>query len=172
MAVARKKKKTVAISGGFDPIHIGHIRLIDEASRSGRVIVILNTDKWLLEKKGYYFMTLEERIELLKSIKKVGKVVVADDTDGTVAKTLRELKPDFFANGGAIDENSINEMELLACEESGIEMLYGIGGTKVQSSSQLVAKLSKNKEKGRSTMSEFKNIIDSFHSQNALLDEK
>ena len=172
MATSRKKKKVVAISGGFDPIHIGHIRLIHAASYFGRVVVILNTDQWLLKKKGYYFMTLEERIELLKSIKKVGKVVVAKDEDGTVAATLRELKPDYFANGGAIDEDSLCEQELAACKESGIELVYGIGGTKVQSSSRLVEKLKKNKKEEQSTMSDFKNIIDSFHSLNTLLDEK
>ena len=90
-------------------------------------------------------MTLEERIELLKSIKKVGKVIVAKDDDGTVAQSLRALKPDYFANGGAIDESSLCEQELLACKEENIELIYGVGGTKIQSSSRLVEKLKKNK---------------------------
>ena len=170
--MARKKRKVVAISGGFDPVHIGHLRLIQGAASHGRVIVILNTDKWLLDKKGYYFMTLEERIELLKSIKKVGKVIVAKDDDGTVAQSLRDLKPDYFANGGAIDESSLCEQELLACKEENIELIYGVGGTKIQSSSRLVEKLKKNKKGEKSTMSDFKDIIDSFHSLNVLSHDK
>jgi len=167
----KRKNKLVAISGGFDPIHIGHLQLIRAAAKYGRVVVILNTDQWLLDKKGYYFMTLEERIELLKSIKKVARVVVADDADGTVANTLRKVEPDYFANGGTIDEESICQREREVCDEVGIEMVFAIGGRKVQSSSELVKKLTKKKS-NRSGMDEFRDIIDSFHATNTSFSEK
>jgi cytidyltransferase-like protein len=69
--VTKKKKKVVAVSGGFDPIHIGHVRMILEARKLGNVIVFLNTDAWLKRKKGYVFMTWEERAEILLGIKGV-----------------------------------------------------------------------------------------------------
>lgn len=135
------EKKTVAVSGGMDPIHIGHIRMILDAAKDGDVIVILNSDNWLEEKKGYYFMTWEERAEILMAIKGVVKVVpTQDEEDDTVCNTLKYLKKeydlDYFANGGDRIESTTPEMKV--CEELGIEMLWNVGGGKVQSSSTLV----------------------------------
>ena len=62
-------KKYVIVSGGFDPIHSGHVRLINDASKYGSVIVIINSDDFLLEKKGYAFMSVEERVDIIKNIK-------------------------------------------------------------------------------------------------------
>ena len=64
-------EKIVCVSGGFDPIHIGHVRMIQDAARFGKVIVIANSDEWLMRKKGYVFMPYEERQEILYSIKGV-----------------------------------------------------------------------------------------------------
>ena len=88
------------VSGGFDPIHVGHIRMIIEASQFGDVIVVANSDEWLFRKKGYTFMGFHERREILMSIKGVIDVVSVDDEDGTVCSALRMHKPTFFANGG------------------------------------------------------------------------
>lgn len=131
-------KKTVMVSGGFDPIHVGHIRMIIEAAEHGNVIVVANSDEWLFRKKGYTFMGFQERKEILMSIKGVIDVVSVNDEDGTVCSALMEYKPTFFANGG--DRNDKNTPEKLVCEELGIQMLWNIGGQKIQSSSELVEK--------------------------------
>ena len=106
-------KKTVAISGGFDPIHIGHIRMIRDASNYGDVIVILNTDEWLKRKKGYVFMTFDQRKEIIEAIKGVKIVESALDEDGTVCKSLEKIQPDYFANGG--DRINTNTPEIQIC---------------------------------------------------------
>lgn len=134
---------TVAVSGGFDPIHKGHVRMIRAASAFGNVIVIANSDEWLIRKKGYVFMPFEERAEIIESIKGVSAVVKAKDDDETVCETLRDLKPDAFANGGDRKGNNVPEVAL--CDELGIKMLWNVGGEKIQSSSWLVEK-SKEKE--------------------------
>ena len=72
---------TVVVSGGFDPIHVGHVRMIIEAAKHGNVIVVANSDSWLMRKKGYIFMPFEERQEILASIKGVLRVESVDDTD-------------------------------------------------------------------------------------------
>ena len=94
----------MAVSGGFDPVHVGHVRMIREASTYGDVVVIINSDRWLKSKKGYVFMPWKERAEILESIKGVVSVVHATDDDGTVCDTLVDLKDilglDYFANGG------------------------------------------------------------------------
>lgn len=126
----------VAVSGGFDPIHIGHIRYIQEAAQYGDVHIYLNTDDWLVRKKGFSFMSLAERAEILWAIKGVTLVIPADDEDDTVWKTIQKFKPDFFAKGG--DRGPDNTPEAEICGHMGIEILYGIGGDKIQSSSELV----------------------------------
>jgi len=132
------KIPTVAVSGGFDPIHKGHVQMIREAAEYGRVIVILNSDDWLIRKKGYKFMSFEERAYIAGSIKGVSVVSYVDDTDGTVCEALKRIKPDYFANGG--DRIDTNTPEMTVCEELGIKMLWNIGGGKIQSSSDLVSK--------------------------------
>ncbi len=128
---------TVMVSGGFDPIHIGHVRMIQEAARDfGDVIVAVNSDDWLLRKKGYVFMPWEERAEIVRSITGVTKVVAFDDADNTACDAIRTYKPTFFANGG--DRTTENTPEQSACEESGVQMVWAVGGGKIQSSSDLV----------------------------------
>jgi D-beta-D-heptose 7-phosphate kinase/D-beta-D-heptose 1-phosphate adenosyltransferase len=128
-------KKSIMVSGGFDPIHKGHIRMIQEAARKGDVIVIINSDEWLMRKKGFVFMPFEERVEIIKSIKGVTSSLGIDDNDNTVCEALRKYRPDYFANGG--DRTNTNTPEMAVCEELGIEMLWEVGGGKVQSSSAL-----------------------------------
>jgi len=141
-----KKLKIVAVSGGFDPIHIGHIRMIKEARRLGdRLVVILNNDHWLLAKKGFVFMPQEERVEVLEAIESVDEVVLTehepDDLDRSVCAVLLKLRPNIFANGG--DKKNVCEIpEAVVCEEYNIEMAFNVGkGGKIQSSSWLTASL-------------------------------
>tara|TARA_R100000008_G_scaffold79291_1_gene60882 strand:+ start:924 stop:1445 length:522 start_codon:yes stop_codon:yes gene_type:complete len=128
---------TIMVSGGFDPVHIGHVRMIQEAAQYGNVIVVANSDEWLMRKKGYVFMPFEERAEILHSIKGVRRVEKVDDSDGTVCEALRRIKPTHFANGG--DRTNENTPEMDVCEELGITMVWEMGGGKIQSSSDLVA---------------------------------
>ncbi|MHA2052119.1 MAG: adenylyltransferase/cytidyltransferase family protein [Candidatus Hodarchaeales archaeon] len=133
------RNKTVMVSGGFDPVHVGHVRMIREAAEWGDVIVVINSDDWLKRKKGYVFMPWEERAEIMGNIKGVKVVTNVDDSDGTVCNALRHHKPSAFANGGDRKKNNTPEMEV--CDELGIQMLWGIGGKdKPQSSSWLVNK--------------------------------
>jgi len=133
--------RTVAVSGGFDPIHVGHVRMILDAASHGEIVVVIaNSDEWLERKKGYVFMSFEERAEILSNIKGVDYVIKAEDADDTVCETLKKLKPDIFANGG--DRKSGNIPEYALCDELGIEMVFGVGGNdKPQSSSWLVNKV-------------------------------
>lgn len=134
-------EKIVCVSGGMDPIHVGHVRMILEASKFGDVVVILNSDQWLLRKKGFSFMPWEERAEILRAIRGVADVVRVNDEDGTVCEALRRIKPDYFANGG--DRKNENTPEVSLCLELDIKMLWCVGGEKIQSSSELVSLASK-----------------------------
>jgi len=127
---------TVCVSGGFDPVHVGHLRMIQDSAQYGNVIVIVNSDEWLLRKKGYIFMPFEERCEILRGFSAVHQVVAVDDSDGTVCEALAHLSPDYFANGG--DRKSDNVPELIVCEKNNITPLWNVGGGKIQSSSDLV----------------------------------
>ena len=131
----------VAISGGFDPIHSGHIDYIREARKFGKLLVILNTDKWLIEKKGNYFMDYETRKYILENIKGIWKVVPQIDEDMSVSKSLEYYKPDIFAKGGDRGPDNIPEYE--TCKQLGIEMKFNVGkdpvkGSKYQSSSWIL----------------------------------
>tara|TARA_R110002020_G_scaffold114349_1_gene262978 strand:- start:115 stop:573 length:459 start_codon:yes stop_codon:yes gene_type:complete len=136
-------KKTIVVSGGFDPIHVGHLRMMQEAAQHGLLTVVLNSDEWLLKKKGYVFMPWEERAELIESYNFVNQVVMAQDKDKTVVKSLDELRPDIFANGG--DRENTNTPEAKFCRENDIEMMFGIGGGKIQSSSTIVKEVTQKK---------------------------
>ena len=141
-----KKMVVVAVSGGFDPIHFGHVRMIKAAKALGdELVVILNNDNWLTAKKGFFFMPELERKEILEAINGVDRVVITDhavgDPDKSVCRALREIKPDIFANGGDRHPEGDPVPEVEVCKELGIEMVYNVGaGGKIQSSSWLVAK--------------------------------
>ena len=139
-----KRVPIIAVSGGFDPIHKGHVQMIREAAEYGNVIVFLNSDEWLVRKKGFNFMSFEERAYIVGSIKGVGIVTHVDDSEGTVCSALRRFKPDYFANGG--DRVAKNTPEMNTCEEIGITMLWNVGGGKIQSSSDLVRKVKGDKK--------------------------
>jgi|TARA_R110002020_G_scaffold84472_8_gene209242 cytidyltransferase-like protein len=125
----------VAVSGGFDPMHAGHVQLFELASKIGKVVVILNSDDWLTRKKGKAWMEFKDRAYVLQSCRFVTGVVPVDDSDDTVCQALREMRPDFFANGG--DRVSSNTPELFVCKKIGVEMLFNVGGEKIYSSSDV-----------------------------------
>jgi len=141
----KKEKETVwvAVSGGFDPLHIGHVRLFKAAKALGdKLVVIVNNDNWLQMKKGFVFMPQKERVEIIRAFPFVDKVVTTDhkinDPDRSVVRALRKLKPAIFANGG--DRFAKNVPEVAACEELGIQMIFRVGqGGKIQSSSSMVS---------------------------------
>lgn len=147
-----KKPKVVAVSGGFDPLHIGHVRMMQEAKKLGdKLVVILNNDNWLKIKKGQGFMPETDRKEIIEAIGCVDEVVItshASDFDYTnalsksVCAELAKIKPHVFANGGDRFADDIPEFKL--CRELGIEMIFNVGhGGKVRSSSSLLADYSK-----------------------------
>lgn len=129
----------VAISGGFDPLHRGHVRMIEDAALFGRVHVYLNKDEWLIRKKGYVFMPWEDRAAILMAMKGVELVVPVIDTDDTVCETIKTFKPDIFANGG--DREPGNTPELKVCNDLKIRTIFSVGGRKIQSSSELVKRI-------------------------------
>ena len=137
----KKERKVVAISGGFDPVHVGHVRMIKAAAKLGDVIIITNSDAWVKRKKGYVFMPWVERQEILAEFKGVIDVIEAWDEDDTVCKTLERVKPDIFANGG--DRKGDNTPEVELCMDLGIELAWNVGGDKIQSSSELVENMKK-----------------------------
>ena len=138
-----KQKTTVMVSGGFDPVHAGHIRMILEASKTGDVIVIANSDQWLFRKKGFVFMDFEQRAEILNAVKGVIIVDSVDDSDGTVCDAIRRHNPTYFANGG--DRGRTNTPEQQVCEELGVKMLWSVGGDEKRESSSEWVKRAKNK---------------------------
>jgi cytidyltransferase-like protein len=133
---------TVAVSGGFDPVHIGHIRSFREAKKLGdKLMIILTRDDQLIRKKGYYFMPFEERKEILERIEGVDRVVPNIDDDITSNESLEYYRPDIFAKGGDRTEDNMPEIEKDLCTKIGCKIVYGIGGDKIQSSSSLVERV-------------------------------
>ena len=127
----------ILVSGGFDPIHEGHLDYIEEASEYGRVIVALNSDDWLIRKKGWFMQSWSSRARILKSLRIVYDVIQFNDDDNTVCDALRRVIPFYFANGG--DRTTPNPEEHIVCQELGIQELFNIGGGKTFSSSELVS---------------------------------
>jgi len=147
----KKKIKIVAVSGGFDPIHIGHIRLFQEAKKLGdKLIVILNNDHWFKVKGKPVFMSAEERKEIIEALGCVDEVFISKHAENTkdvsVCNELLKIKPHIFANGG--DRFADNIPELKLCNELGIKMVFNVGhGGKIRSSSQLLKEYSKKVKK-------------------------
>ena len=147
------RKSVIVLSGGFDPVHRGHLRMFREASWLGHhVIVGLNSDDWLTRKKGKPFMPWEERKEVLESMRYINQVLPFDDSDDTASDliervhslyTRKELEYEasdlnhmgfyeyyqiYFANGGDRGKGNVPEVEI--CKDVGVEMLWGVGGGK------------------------------------------
>ncbi|MEK7219299.1 MAG: adenylyltransferase/cytidyltransferase family protein [Patescibacteria group bacterium] len=148
----KKPKKVVMVSGGFDPVHIGHVRMFEAAKKLGdKLVVVINNDNWLKFKKGYTFMSDTDRKEIIESFRPVDEVMLTshepNTDDITVCRELELIRPHVFANGGDRKENvPIPEYEI--CARLGIEMVFNVGhGGKVRSSSELVKKVATKKKK-------------------------
>lgn len=149
----KDKEILVATSGGFDPLHIGHARLFQEAKKLGdRLVVIVNSDDWLIRKKGFVFMPLKQRLEMVMAIKGVDDVLVWDDGTPTVSGALKKLRPDIFAKGG--DRSSLDKIpEAAVCKEIGCKIVTNVGrGGKVESSSWLLKRFLDNSKNMKSSI--------------------
>ncbi len=138
----------ILISGGFDPLHSGHLRAFEEASKIGRLVVAVNSDNWLIRKKKSFLLPSWERANLIRQLKSVyGVLDDWDDSDGTACDAIQffysEYKhtnqPLIFANGGDRTAVGSNAAENAVCESLGIYTMYGLGGGKTASSSDYLA---------------------------------
>ncbi len=145
------------MSGGFDPIHIGHVRLFQAAKKLGNeLVVILNNDHWLKKKKGYAFMPQQERKEIIQSLRPVDRVVISKhkpkSRDMSVVKELLAIRPHIFANGCDRKPGNIRTEESLACAQIGCKEVFNVGrGGKVRSSSELLQQYARIHKKKKIT---------------------
>ena len=140
-----KKEIIVAVSGYFNPVHIGHIRMFKRAKKIGdKLIVIVNNDNQVKLKGSVQFMNEKERMEIISALKLVDKVILSIDKDKTVCKTLKLIKPHIFANGGDRNQKNIPEVDI--CKEINCKVIFNIGrGGKIQSSSWLLKNIQHKK---------------------------
>ena len=144
----KKKPIIVVVSGGFDPIHLGHVRLMEAAKKLGdKLIIILNNDNWLTKKKGFVFINQRERKGIIKALRCVDDVIISshpkNPKDMSVCKELKKIKPNIFANGG--DRTNKNTPEVPLCESMDCKMVFNVGhGGKIQSSSWLLSNYMQN----------------------------
>ena len=139
----------ILISGGFDPIHSGHIKLIQESSKHGNIIILLNSDSWLERKKGKPFLPFIERQIIMNALKNIFDVISFDDSDDTCIKGIQKVINKYknnkiiFANGG--DRNKDTTPEKIFCEKNDIPTLWGMGGDNKSNSSSWILKKWKEK---------------------------
>ena len=128
-------KVKIAVSGYFDPIHVGHLEYLKMAKALGDfLVVIVNNNQQCVLKKGKFFMDEKDRLEIVKAIKYVDEVFLSVDDDRTVCKSLELIRPNIFANGG--DRSTDEVPESSVCKKYKIEMVDGLG-EKIRSSSSL-----------------------------------
>ena len=135
--------KIIVVSGGFDPIHSGHIEYFKHARELGdKLVVALNSDEWLINKKGKFFMPFEERKAIIKHLSFVDSVIsFKDDNEGSAVNALLKVKEIYpndqiaFANGGDRNQDNIPEMSV-----EGIEFLFSVGGDNKKNSSSWILK--------------------------------
>ena len=127
--------KTVAISGYFDPLHVGHLEYIELASKLGdHLTVIVNSDYQCKLKKGKSFMPEDDRVRIIRALKPVDSAFLSIDLDSSVCESLSIIKPNIFANGGDRKLGEIPETRVM--EKYNIMMVDGLG-SKIRSSSEL-----------------------------------
>lgn len=133
-------KTIVVVSGGFDPVHSGHIKLINSAKKLGDMLIVgINSDEWLARKKGRAFMPWQERLAVLNNLASVDEVYTFDDEDGTACHLLHQVRAHYptdkiiFANGGDRTRENIPEMSV-----TGVEFVFGVGGEDKANSSSWI----------------------------------
>ncbi len=140
-----KDNKIVLVTGGFDPIHSGHISLFNYASKLGRKLVVgINSDEWLVRKKGLFFLPFDERKIIIENLKMVEKVISWDDKDNTaigaiqiVLNQLGDNETVIFANGGDRTIGNIPEINSFH-KNNKVKFKFGIGGNIKKNSSSLI----------------------------------
>jgi cytidyltransferase-like protein len=144
--IIKKKATVVAVSGYFNPLHVGHLEMIERARRLGdKLVAIINNDLQVKLKGSVPFMNLKDRVKIVSALRDVDAVFVSIDRDKTVCKSLAKLRPDIFANGG--DRHSIGDVpEYPICQKYKIKMVDGLG-KKIRASSLLIAEAAAKKEK-------------------------
>jgi len=135
-------KKIIVVSGGFDPIHSGHIKLINNAKELGDILVVgINSDNWLIRKKGKFFMPWQERKTIVSNLKAVDYVIEFNDDDGSALHLLKLVRQTWqndriiFANGGDRNETNNNEASF---QDDNFEFAFGIGGSYKSNSSSSI----------------------------------
>ena len=142
----KEEKIIVAVSGYFNPLHVGHLEMIEKAKQLGDyLVVIVNNDYQVKLKGSVPFMSEEDRVKIISALREVDEVFLSIDQDPTVCQSLTQLKPHIFANGG--DRKNINDVpEYSVCQNLNIKMIDGLGD-KIRSSSILIANASSSKKK-------------------------
>lgn len=142
----KQKEVVVVVSGYFNPLHTGHLVMISKAKKMGdKLVAIINNDYQVKLKGSVPFMSLADRVKIIKALRDVDEVFISIDKDATVCKSLALIKPDIFANGG--DRKSIGDVpEYSVCQKYGIKMVDGLG-KKTRASSVLIARAAAKKNK-------------------------
>jgi len=135
-------KTVVLVTGGFDPLHSGHIAYFKTAASLGDILIVgLNSDDWLIRKKGRPFMSLYERSKVIQSLKMVDYVIEFNDDDGSARNAIKLARQTFpndkiiFANGGDRTRTNIPEMDI---QDNNLEFAFGIGGEDKKNSSSWI----------------------------------
>ncbi|NCU39576.1 cytidyltransferase [Candidatus Falkowbacteria bacterium] len=141
----KKKPIVVAVSGYFNPLHVGHIEMIEKAKKLGdKLVAIVNNDYQVKIKGSVPFMSAADRVRIIGALRDVDEVFLAVDRDKSVCKSLKIINPDIFANGG--DRKNINDVpEYPICEKMGIKMVDGLG-RKIRASSKMIAQAAATKK--------------------------
>ncbi len=125
----------VMVSGGFDPLHVGHLDLLENAAKFGKVIAVVMPDEWLLRKKGHCVMKQEDRKDIVLALDWVYQAFIAENDSDTICHALSAYRPDMFLNGGDRIESNPEEHDM--CVKLGIVEGFGCGGAKIRSSSEI-----------------------------------
>lgn len=140
------KEVVVAVSGYFNPLHVGHLEMIQRAKKLGnKLVAIVNSDFQVALKGSVPFMSERDRLKIIAALKDVDEVFLSIDKDKTVCKSLAKVRPNIFANGG--DRKSLGDVpEYPICQKLKIEMVDGLG-KKIRASSKMIARAAAKKEK-------------------------
>ena len=143
--------KIILVTGGFDPLHSGHIEYFKAAKQLGNLLIVgINSDAWLARKKGRAFMPVAERKAIIENLYQVHRVIEFDDSDGSAIDAIRQVKEMFpknkvvFANGGDRTKDNIPEMVF-----EDVEFVFGVGGTNKANSSSWILEEWRTPKTGR-----------------------